>query len=317
MNIGLIGELTVLLDEARKQNTTNDRFRAKSYRDAISKIKELPFTITTPEQIPLKKGGKIYQKILEYIIQGHIQKTHDVLNDSSNNLKLFTQLQLIAEIGPRKARELIEDYGIKSIEDLMTRQDLLNDKQKIGLKYWQTDQLRIPRAEIKKHERLYKANVKEVCQEMSFIITGSYRRGTKDSGDIDILLSHSQNNASCFRAFVDRLIDCGYLIDTLAYGEKKYMGYGRLFSDDSLPRRIDIIYCPPHEYPFAILYFTGSGKFNVNMRNHAAKLGYRLNEKGLVDLKTEHFVKHQFNTEEDIMKFLEMEYVEPTKRDMQ
>ena len=105
MNNGLIGELTVLLDESRKQATTNDRFRAKSYKDAISKIKELPYTIITPDQIPLKKGGKIYEKIVEYISQGHIQKTQELLNDCSNILQLFTQLQLIAEIVPRKSRE--------------------------------------------------------------------------------------------------------------------------------------------------------------------------------------------------------------------
>ena len=71
-------------------------------------------------------------------------------------------------------------------------------------------------------------------------------------------------------------------------------------SKDSIPRRIDIIYCPPNEYPFAILYFTGSGPFNVKMREYASKKGFRLNEKGLIELKTQKNVEHLFKTEEDI-----------------
>jgi DNA polymerase/3'-5' exonuclease PolX len=150
--------------------------------------------------------------------------------------------------------------------------------------------------------------------KLSFTITGSFRRDALNSGDIDILLTHTDDNREYFKHFVDSLISQKYLIDELAYGDKKYMGYGKLFSKDSTPRRIDIIYCPPSEYPFAILYFTGSGSFNVKMREYASKKGFRLNEKGLIDLKTEKNVKHVFKTEEDIFKYLGLTYVQPNER---
>ena len=127
-------------------------------------------------------------------------------------------------------------------------------------------------------------------------------------------MTHPNDKREYFNQFVDSLISQGYLIDNLAYGDKKYMGYGKLFSKDNIPRRIDIIYCPPNEYPFAILYFTGSGSFNVKMREYASKKGFRLNEKGLIDLKTQKGVNHTFTSEEDIFAYLGLTYVQPNDR---
>ena len=41
------------------------------------------------------------------------------------------------------------------------------------------------------------------------------------------------------------------------------------------------MYCPAREYGAAMLYFTGSKAFNVNMRAHALEQGYSLNEHGI------------------------------------
>jgi DNA polymerase beta len=315
-NKELLEELQVLLDQAKMSKETNDRFRAKSYRDAIEKIKGLNYKITLESQIPLSKTSKIYAKVKEFIENGQIGQTQKVLAESEGLIDIYRQLQKIAEVGPAKAKSLIEEHGIKSIDDLSKNTHLLNDKQKIGFKYWETDQLRIPRSEILKHQKLYEAVIFSIdtTKNLSFTITGSFRRGAMNSGDIDILITHRNDNREYFSKFVDSLIEQNYLIDELAYGEKKYMGYGKLFSKKSIARRIDIIYCPPNEYPFAILYFTGSGPFNVRMREYASRKGYRLNEKGLIDLKTEKNVQHSFTSEEDIFAFLGINYVPPNER---
>ena len=51
--------------------------------------------------------------------------------------------------------------------------------------------------------------------------------------------------------------------------------------DDGIGRRIDIMYTKPQEYPFAILYFTGSMEFNVKMRGELLEKGLSLNEYGI------------------------------------
>ncbi len=52
-------------------------------------------------------------------------------------------------IGPSKANELY-NMGIKTIEDLKKRTDLLNKNQKIGLKYFEDFQKKIPREKVNK-----------------------------------------------------------------------------------------------------------------------------------------------------------------------
>jgi DNA polymerase/3'-5' exonuclease PolX len=315
-NIELIEELQVLLDKAKLGSDKNDKFRVKSYKDAIEKIKALDFEIKEEDQIPLNKKSKIYAKIKEFISKGEITQTKDYLQNDNGLFLFFKQCEKVAEIGPAKAKELFEKHGIQSMNQLEKNQHLLNDKQKIGLKYWKSDTLRIPRKEILKHQAFYFQTIKhnKYCDGLEITITGSFRRSKKDSGDIDILCTHPDNDKSSFHEFVDSLIAENYIVDQLAYGDKKFMGYGKLFNDLDIPRRIDIIYCDPKEYAFALLYFTGSGPFNVKMREYIHKQGFKLNEKGLIDLETGTKVKQVFKTEKDIFDFFGLEYLEPEDR---
>ena len=51
--------------------------------------------------------------------------------------------------------------------------------------------------------------------------------------------------------------------------------------EDNPSRRIDIRLIPLDSYGAALLYFTGSGDFNKNMRTYALKKGYTINEYGI------------------------------------
>jgi DNA ligase (NAD+) len=78
-----------------------------------------------------------------------------------------------------------------------------------------------------------------------------------------------------------------------------------------------LLYSPPNEYAFAILYFTGSKSFNTSQRQRAVDLGFSLNEHGIyemIDGNKESKVKNSFLTEQSIFDFLEMEYKEPKDR---
>lgn len=307
MNTELISQLTYLMNVAKAGNDPADRFRARSYAYAIRKIEDLSFKLTndTAQHIPLSPDSRIYEKVLEFITTGQIKGVLDTTSTKPIT-PILQELQHIYGIGPVKARELVNKHGIKTMNQMSMNLHLLNDKQRIGFKYWQTDLLRIPRHEIVQHEAIYRQIYTH------FTITGSYRRGSPTSGDIDILLTHPKNNAKCFQQFIDSLIDRGYFIDTLAYGPKKYMGYASI--PQGIPRRIDVIYCSPTEYPFALLYFTGCGEFNIKMREYAKTKGYRLNEKGLFDIVTDKKVAHPFVDEKSIFDFLGIAYVEPELR---
>ena len=107
------------------------------------------------------------------------------------------------------------------------------------------------------------------------------------------------------------------LLRSLSKGNTKSMVIGKL-NENSTARRIDFMYTPPDEYPYAILYFTGSKAFNTVMRSHALKQNISLNEHGMYE-KTKGKEKGKkieklMNSEQDIFNELGLKYQEPEKR---
>jgi len=90
----------------------------------------------------------------------------------------------------RKLSNLLK-MGITTIDQLKENEGKLNDTQKIGLKYYEPLQKRIPRDEIKDFEKVFDKVFKEVAPEGSkYEIVGSYRREAKNSGDIDVIITN-------------------------------------------------------------------------------------------------------------------------------
>ena len=234
------------------------------------------------------------------------------------------QLLAIHGIGPKTIPKLIA-AGIKSIDDLRTRQDeLLHDKQIIGLKYLEPLKLRIPRAEMERHVEMIISTAREVDPTLSVTGVGSYRRGRPDSGDIDCLISHPQDDFSKFVAFVQLLKKKSYLIEEFSFGEHKFLGIGRLTAND-IPRQVDLLFTPIAKLASSMLYFTGSQEHNIKMRRIALDKGYSLSEHGFKEKriiiddngkesKKWVLIDQHFADEGAIFNFLGMEYLEPEKR---
>jgi DNA polymerase/3'-5' exonuclease PolX len=145
---------------------------------------------------------------------------------------------------------------------------------------------------------------------MEISVVGSYRRGVKTSGDIDVLIRHT-NDKNLLKAFVNKLIENKYITDVLSLGGKKHAGICKIPGGKN--RRLDILFTSKEEYPFALYYFTGSGSFNVVIRKKATELGYKLNEYGIKKLNSNSYLSG-FKTEKDIFKLLKVEYLEPKDR---
>lgn len=290
-------------------------FRARAYKKAQETIMSITTPITDLKQLKGKPGigETILQKLDEYIKTGTLQM---IEREKSNPIYIFTQ---IYGIGPKKAKELVEKHNIKTITELRKNQDILNDKQKIGLEYYEDILQRIPRSEIDEYKNALQDvfdDVEKNYKGSSFEIVGSYRRGAKDSGDIDIILTNSQNDNKLLDDFVDKLQKKGLVIEILSKGDIKSLTIGRL--NTSKPaRRLDFMYASPEEYAFSILYFTGSASFNTVMRQQALNIGYSMNEHGLYKMmngKKTSKLDMFFKTEKDIFDFLKMEYKAPEER---
>jgi DNA polymerase lambda len=88
-------------------------------------------------------------------------------------------------------------------------------------------------------------------------------------------------------------------------------------SPTSQARRLDILYAPPNEYSFAILYFTGSQSFNISMRLYAMKLGLKLNEHGIYkhnEGRQDSKINEIFTNEAEIFSYLGLQFVAPSDR---
>jgi DNA polymerase beta len=310
LNEDIIKNLRILEEYERIQKNP---YKAVAYARVIENIELLDKKIQTVEDFKEIKGigKKIEDKIIEFLETGKMHTVENALQDQK--YILGKQLLGIYGIGPVKIQELLEI--VHSFDELKNHMELLNEKQKIGLKYYDDLQQRIPKKEGREHLKIIKNSIKHITKDKNtvFEMVGSYRRKAKDMGDIDILIKEDPKfNLS---NFINYLQETGYIIEILASGKNKFMGICKLSAD--LPaRRIDILVAEPAYYYFALLYFTGSYNFNIYMRRIALQRGLSLSEYGFKDLKTQKLIDTSENikSEEDIFKLLEIPYVMPDKR---
>jgi len=247
-------------------------------------------------------GPVILKKMEDFLENG---KLDIIEREQSKPEYLFTN---IYGVGPKKARELVEQ-GIITIDSLKKQQtEVLNKVQQVGLKYYDDILERIPREEIDNYNRVFKTAVPKTAK---YEIVGSYRRGQSTSGDIDMILT-SEDPAD-FDTFLDKLISEKIIIEVLSRGKSKCLVIAKIPSSSKY-RRVDFLYTDNRKYPFAILYFTGSKGFNERMRAYSLCLGYSLNEHGFSVGKKGEKLDRVFTGERDIFSFLGLEYKEPVER---
>ena len=299
---------------ANHERNNGQGFKASAYLKSINGIKKFSddSEITVENLREIKGlGDKLIGKIQE-IMEKNTCSAYEKIKDIKDPRTVFMGIH---GVGPVKAKKLVQE-GFKTIEDLRECGNLkehFNDVQIKSLPYYEDLQMRIPRAEIQNHEKYLKQVIKIYDippGSIKFCITGSYRRGKVDSGDIDILFTCKDKTK--FVKFVDALYESNYLVEELARGSTKYNGICKYGNNPC--RRIDIMYTKPEEYPFAVLYFTGSKEFNVKMRADLLEKGMTLNEHSLKNTDTKKPVNHKFITEEDIFGYIGMGYVHPCDR---
>ena len=215
MKNNIINEFEQLVKIGISSNTPNIKWKLINYKKVIAILKRCQEEInttekaleilradgmkfTTEKKLPYK--SKILINIDEIINNGFLKETKD--NENDPKVKLIDELLQLPEIGPVKAEKLYQ-LGIRSIEDLHEKPELLNRKQLIGLKYYKDLNLRIPRDEMDQWNdtlskitqtvtQTIKSNSKTKTKLINMELVGSYRRGHIDSGDVDFCISVSK-----------------------------------------------------------------------------------------------------------------------------
>lgn len=288
---------------------TKEEWKVKAYKTVQKQINELPNIFSESDLDKISGIGKSIKTVICDVFKQ--QYTSPEIKPVDIAIENLTKVH---GIGEKKAIQLFEEHGIQTIEDLKKNTHLLNKKQIIGLSYEQDFSTRINRNEIDKHKEIVTSVIHDIDSTLMVEFVGSYRRGAKDSKDIDILICHPKNKTDkLLETIVEKLKQEGYIKDILAIGDKKFFGvakvkYGRHY------RRIDIMITPKEEFPFAVLYFTGSKEFNIDLRNYCLKLGMSLNEYGLTYKQDKTPFPKTFTTEEEVFKCLGLQYIPPEER---
>lgn len=133
---------------------------------------------------------------------------------------------------------------------------------------------------------------------------GSTRRRNETVHDIDIIVS-TKNPAAISRAFrehpmVGRVLSAGDTKSSVMLGNGLQADL-RVVSDE--------------EYPFALMYFTGSKEHNIVLRGLAQDRGWTLNEYRLAPVKKGAAKIPEIRDERDIYELFGFDYIEPELRE--
>ena len=140
-----------------------------------------------------------------------------------------------------------------------------------------------------------------VDKKINYAFCGSYRRGAKELGDIDIIIDGNDGE----------LWDPVHEVFNLNTKEVLWSGQSKL-AVVVHNFQIDIRNIPANCWGAGLLMATGPVGFNVNMRAIAKKKGMLLNEYGLY-VRADHR-RLAGKTEEEVFRFLGMRYVVPEER---
>ena len=342
MNQTIINNLQLLSQQYTVNNA--NKWKIAALKKAINSLKSYDKEIISGEQIKneIKGIGEgISKRVDEILATGKLTELVDVSDDAinilpedsslSNKNKVIEILKGITGIGDKRATSW-EKIGVNSLDDL---KDRINKKQiksthhiDIGIKYYDDFLLKIPRNEIDELSSILEKILLSVSQSIIFKICGSYRRENDFSGDVDVLITdwalhldphklkkkESEIVINYLKIIVDKLKKEDIIIDDLTNtsGGKKYMGVYRLNNNPA--RRIDIRFVEYNEYYPALIYFTGSKNFNIDVRKKALKKGYSLNEYSLTEISTNNTLV--VDRETDIFDILDIEYVSPKNRNI-
>jgi len=150
-------------------------------------------------------------------------------------------------VGLSKANKLYR-MGMRTIEDLRNNLHLLSNNQKLGLKYFEDSQIRIPYDEVTEIFQIIKTSLYEILPEeiVEAVVCGSYRRKKPTCGDMDVLITRKDDGKidGILDSLLDNLKKIGIIKETLSTSrsfssKSQFNGICKL-RDDLPNRRIDI-----------------------------------------------------------------------------
>ncbi len=325
----LVEHTELIINDSVGEERTKHQYRSAQFQKAIETIREFEGEITSGTQAKQLKGiGKGIGDRIDEIIKTGTLKELKFTAPVDAKTAVLTELTSVTGIGDANAKKFY-DAGIRSVAELKQKweagQIKLTHHMQVGLKYYEEFQLKIPFKEIAELGQTLKTCVAAISPDLVVEICGSHRRKKEFSGDLDVLITHTQikteddimqSKEFYLKKIVAQLREAKFIIDDLtSQGNSKYMGVCT-HPEVKKGRRIDIRFVHYEAFFPALLYFTGSMTLNKLMRSVAIDKGYTLNEYGLYQGTPENKGDKVLTlSEKAIFDHLGIMYLEPTERE--
>jgi len=288
-------------------------FKPRAYRKAARKIESMKKDISHYyEEDNLKEiegvGDAMEKKIKEIIDTGALEYLEELKEELPSGL---IDVMRVPDIGPKSAKKLHEELGIKDLDSLKNEAEEGNIKDIKGFGE-KTEKKIIDGIEMLEEisGRHLLDEVIPVAEEIIVFLepkadkiekAGSLRRWKETIGDIDILATgNSEELMDAFAGYEE-------VEDVLVKGETKTSV--RLKGGVQADLRV----VDEESFGAALQYFTGAKEHNVPLRQIAIDKGYKLNEYGLFEKETDKKIAGE--TEEEIYNRLSLEWMEPELRE--
>ena len=311
-----------LKNSTTKTEKTKNNFRLNSLSRSLQIIKKFNKSLTENKNIiELSKIKSIGKGTIDRIKEINKTGKLEEITITKQNIKKIKKLLEIYGIGFKTCLDFVND-GLDTYEKLKTaienKKIKVNRNIQLGIKYYNKFFEHIPHETVKKHKKLLQTVAKEIDENLTVKVCGSYRRKQKYSNDIDVILCYKYKTTNAekkaktklwLKIFTDKLKQLGYISDEITKSyNNKYMCFVK--ESENIYRRLDIEYIDILEYPTALLYFTGNKYFNIYIRKKAIEQGYKLNEHGIYKNNK----KIQVKNEKDIFNLLKITYIAPIDR---
>ena len=253
-------------------------------------------------------GDAIRHKIDEYFRTGHVKEYEQMKQKFPVDV---WGLSRIEGLGPKHIGQLWKKLKIANIDDLdfaIEHHELKSlpgwgpkseEKLAKGIALMRSSSGRHPLKEILPLANKIVGRLKKVKGVKQVAIAGSLRRKKPDVGDIDLIATSSDP-----KSVMEFFVSMPEVATVHSIG--KTMSSVRL----SIGIDCDLRVVPDNVFGSTLQYFTGDRRHNILLRERAIKMGYKLNEYGL--MKNGKIVP--VHKEDDIYRILGLKMFPPEKR---
>ena len=256
-------------------------------------------------------GKAISEKITELVNTGSLEYFERLKKEFPPGI---FDLMNVPGLGPKTTVRVWKELGITTLDELEQgiADGRLASLPRMGKKsaenilrhiqYVRNKDTRMPIARALRISSQLVATLRESCPHIDrLVVAGSLRRFEETIGDIDLVCTSDSPSH-----VMDALVNLPNVADVLGRGDTKTS----VLLNDGI--QIDLRVVENSKFGSMLQHFTGSVDHNVQMRDHANRMGLSLSEYGVTNLSTG--VIEDFADEESFYQRLGLQFVAPELR---